>query len=131
MNKKDPFHGQEAIEKSLEDGLKRRKLNFSLETQDVLLYHNEPIYFNGDRVGEISSGMYGFYLDKSLAMGYISGPNDDAIDKMINEQKFEIEVAGIKYNKTYYQDRDLEPTEDFMFSIKLVPLTAFEQKFAN
>ena len=97
LNKKDPFHGQEAIEKSLEDGLKRRKLNFSLETQDVLLYHNEPIYFNGDRVGEISSGMYGFYLDKSLAMGYISGPNDDAIDKMINEQKFEIEVAGIKY----------------------------------
>jgi len=25
----------------------------------------------------------------------------------------------------------LEPTEDFMFSIKLVPLTAIEQKLAN
>ena len=36
-----------------------------------------------------------------------------------------------KYNKTYYKDRDLQPTEDFMFSIKLIPLTAFEQKFAN
>ena len=50
---------------------------------------------------------------------------------LIYEYKNDCLVAGIKYNKTYYQDRDLEPTEDFMFSIKLVPLTAFEQKFAN
>ena len=34
-------------------------------------------------------------------------------------------------NKTYYQDRDLEPTEDFMFSIKLLPLTSINQQFAN
>ena len=50
---------------------------------------------------------------------------------LIYEYKNDCLVAGIKYNKTYYQDRDLEPTEDFMFSIKLIPLTAFEQKFAN
>ena len=49
----------------------------------------------------------------------------------IYEYKNDCLVAGIKYNKTYYQDRDLEPTEDFMFSIKLVPLTSIEQKFAN
>ncbi len=50
---------------------------------------------------------------------------------LIYEYKNDCLVAGIKYNKTYYQDRDLEPTEDFMFSIKLIPLTAVEQKFAN
>ena len=49
----------------------------------------------------------------------------------IYEYKNDCLVAGIKYNKTYYKDRDLEPTEDFMFSIKLIPLTAIEQKFAN
>ena len=49
----------------------------------------------------------------------------------IYEYKNDCLVAGIKYNKTYYQDRDLEPAEDFMFSIKLVPLTSLEQKFAN
>ena len=49
----------------------------------------------------------------------------------IYEYKNDCLVAGIKYNKTYYKDRDLEPTEDFMFSIKLIPLTAVEQKFAN
>tara|TARA_B100000575_G_scaffold170240_1_gene136222 strand:- start:3559 stop:5988 length:2430 start_codon:yes stop_codon:yes gene_type:complete len=50
---------------------------------------------------------------------------------LIYEYKNDCLVAGIKYNKTYYKDRDLEPTEDFMFSIKLIPLTTFEQKVAN
>ena len=50
---------------------------------------------------------------------------------LIYEYKNDCLVAGIKYNKTYYKDRDLEPTEDLMLSIKLVPLTAVEQKFAN
>ena len=50
---------------------------------------------------------------------------------LIYEYKSDCLIAGIRYNKTYYKDRDLQPTEDFMFSIKLIPLTAFEQKFAN
>ena len=50
---------------------------------------------------------------------------------LIYEYKNDCLIAGIKYNKTYYKDRDLEPTEDFMLSIKLIPLTAVEQKFAN
>ena len=50
---------------------------------------------------------------------------------LIYEYRNDCLVAGIKYNKTYYQDRDLEPTEDFMFTIKLIPLTAVEQKLVN
>ncbi len=50
---------------------------------------------------------------------------------LIYEYKNDCLVAGIKYNKTYYQDRDLKPTEDFMLSIKLIPLTSVEQKIAN
>ena len=50
---------------------------------------------------------------------------------LIYEYKNDCLVAGIKYNKTYYKDRDLEPTEDFMLTIKLIPLTTFEQKIAN
>ena len=50
---------------------------------------------------------------------------------LIYEYKNDCLVASIKYNKTYYEDRDLEPTEDFMFNIRLIPLAAVEQKFAN
>ncbi|WP_440670131.1 LPS-assembly protein LptD [Candidatus Pelagibacter sp. HIMB1483] len=50
---------------------------------------------------------------------------------LIYEYKNDCLVAGIKYNKTYYNDRDLKPTEDFMLSITLIPLTSIEQKVAN
>ncbi len=50
---------------------------------------------------------------------------------LIYEYKNDCLTASIKYNKTYYKDRDLQPSEDFMFIIKLIPLAGIEQKFAN
>jgi 4-methylaminobutanoate oxidase (formaldehyde-forming) len=77
--------------------MKKRKVNFAISNNDLLMYHNEPIFFDGKIVGEITSGMYGFYLDKSLGMGYISANDSYSIEDMINLQKFEIEVAETKY----------------------------------
>jgi LPS-assembly protein len=37
-------------------------------------------------------------------------------------------VAGIKYNKSYYQDRDLKPKEDLLFTITFFPISQYEQK---
>ena len=36
-------------------------------------------------------------------------------------------TAGIKYNKTYYEDGDLKPTKNIMFTISLFPLTSFQK----
>ena len=47
---------------------------------------------------------------------------------LIYEYKNDCLVAGIKYNKTYYEDRDLKPSENLLFTITLSPLTSFEQK---
>ena len=32
----------------------------------------------------------------------------------------------IKYKKSYYEDRDLKPTENLLFTITLFPLTTYE-----
>ena len=48
---------------------------------------------------------------------------------LIYEYKNDCLTAGIKYNKIYYQDRDLLPTENFMISITLFPLTTYETNF--
>jgi len=37
-------------------------------------------------------------------------------------------TAGIQYRKSFYNDRDLQPSEDILFTISLIPLTSFEQK---
>ena len=47
---------------------------------------------------------------------------------LIYEYKNDCLIAGIEYNKSYYEDRDLKPSENLLFSITLTPLTSFEQK---
>ena len=47
---------------------------------------------------------------------------------LIYEYRNDCLTANVKYKKTYYQDRDLIPGEDLIFSITLFPLSTFEQK---
>ena len=47
---------------------------------------------------------------------------------LVYEYKNDCLLAGVKYKKTYYQDRDLMPSEDLLFTITLFPLTQYEQK---
>ena len=46
---------------------------------------------------------------------------------LVYEYKNDCLTAGIKYQKTYYSDRDAKPTEDLMLTLTLFPLTTFEQ----
>ena len=47
---------------------------------------------------------------------------------LVYEYRNDCLTAGIKYKKTYYEDRDLKPSENVFFTITLYPLTTFEQK---
>ena len=47
---------------------------------------------------------------------------------LVYEYKNDCLTAGIKYKKSYYNDRDLKPTENLMFTITIYPLTTYEQK---
>ena len=47
---------------------------------------------------------------------------------LVYEYKNDCLTAGVKYKKTYYEDRDLKPTEDLLFTITLIPITQYEQK---
>ena len=47
---------------------------------------------------------------------------------LIYEYQNDCLTAGFKYKKSYYQDRDLKPKEDLLFSVTFFPLSTFEQK---
>jgi len=34
-------------------------------------------------------------------------------------------VAAVEYNKDYYSDRDVKPTEELFFSLTIVPFSTF------
>ena len=45
---------------------------------------------------------------------------------LVYEYKNDCLTAGIKYKKSYYEDRDLKPTENLLFTLTLIPLTSYE-----
>ena len=47
---------------------------------------------------------------------------------LIYEYKNDCLTAGIKYKKTYYQDGDIQPREDLMLTLTIIPLTTYEQE---
>ena len=47
---------------------------------------------------------------------------------LVYEYKNDCLTAGIKYKKTYYEDREVKPAEDLFFTVTLFPITQYEQK---
>jgi heterotetrameric sarcosine oxidase gamma subunit len=96
FKKADGFVGREALLAQRESGVPRRRLlQFLLDDPRPLVYHNEPIYRDGERVGFVTSGMYGHTLGAAVALGYVShegGCGDD----YIRAGRYEIELAAAK-----------------------------------
>jgi heterotetrameric sarcosine oxidase gamma subunit len=68
-------------------------VQFLLQDPAPLLYHDEPIWRNGARVGRITSGMYGYTLGGAVGLGYVQLPEASPKDAFA-EGTYEIEVAG-------------------------------------
>ena len=47
---------------------------------------------------------------------------------LVYEYKNDCLTAGVKYKKTYYEDRELKPSENLFFTLSIIPLTSYEQK---
>jgi 4-methylaminobutanoate oxidase (formaldehyde-forming) len=91
------FIGREAFLKQKEAGvLKRRLVQFLLGDPEPLLHGGEPIYRNGERVGDIHSANYGHSLGGAVGLGPIK--HEGGVTKeYLQNGKFEIEVVGIHY----------------------------------
>ena len=86
------FIGRDALLRQKEAGLKKRLVQFALEDPEPLLYHNEPIYRDGEIVGYLSSGNYGHALGSAIGLGYVKNPEGVDAD-FVNSGRYEIEVA--------------------------------------
>ena len=109
MNKPDGFIGRDALVKQKEVGLHKRMVQFSLADPERLLYHNEPIWCNGELVGSITSGMFGHTVNASLGMGYVTNKNGLADKNFVTDAQYEIEVAGDRISATASLDPFYDP----------------------
>ena len=95
LDKPEGFIGAKALQKHVAEGTNRLLLQFLLEQNEKFLYHNEPIYLNGDLVGSITSGTYGHTLGAPVGLGWVTLP--DGFDRSaLEEQRWELLVAGEK-----------------------------------
>jgi len=88
------FVGREALLEQRAAGVRRRLVALALAQSDRLLYHNEPIWRDGELVGKISSGMFGHTAGAPLGLGYVAAGGEPLSDAWIAAGHYEIEVAA-------------------------------------
>ena len=93
FDKPDGFIGREALLRQKENGTSRRLVAFALNDPGPLMYHEEPIFRDGVKVGSTTSAMFGHTVGASVALGYVH--HDGGVSKdFIDSGSFEIEVAA-------------------------------------
>jgi dimethylglycine dehydrogenase len=82
---KGEFIGRDAAKRILDEPPKRRLAIFALDAGDVDPMGNEPILMNGEVVGRLTSGGFGFHVKHPIGLGYV---RRDVADQV------EIEILG-------------------------------------
>jgi 4-methylaminobutanoate oxidase (formaldehyde-forming) len=98
-DKKTDFIGRAAIEARRGKPLAKRLVAFKLDDPEPLMYHDEPIYRDGERVGAIASAAYGHTIGAAIGLGYVH--HADGVDTdMLAAGRFEIDIAGARIPAT-------------------------------
>ena len=71
-------------------------MQFRLIDREPLLFHDEPIVMDGERIGLLTSGSYGHTLGAAVGMGWVRHP-DGITPDLLRTARFELEIAGRRY----------------------------------
>jgi 4-methylaminobutanoate oxidase (formaldehyde-forming) len=87
-----PFLGREAILAQRDNSVTKMLAGFTVADRDVVLLGRETIYRNGERVGWLSSGGWGYTLRTNIGYGYVR--SRDGVDRdYVLSGSYELEVA--------------------------------------
>jgi pyruvate dehydrogenase phosphatase regulatory subunit len=107
-----PFIGREALQRQLDEGVRKLFVMLQLDNVD----HNsdldpwpwggEPIYRDGVLVGNVTTTSYGFSLGKQICLGFVhdrcpsTGERKIVTPEFVKTGIFEVDIAGIMYPAT-------------------------------
>ena len=86
------FLGRQALEQQRKEGHKKRLACFTVDDPDVVLLGRETIFRDGERVGFLSSGGWGYTVGKNIGYGYVRSPDGVSRDHVL-DATYELEVA--------------------------------------
>jgi len=86
------FRGRAAIDAQRRSGVGKRLACLVPEDRDMVLLGRETIYRNGERVGWLSSGGFGYTLDKPIGYGYVRNAGG-VTDAFVLSGRYELDVG--------------------------------------
>jgi 4-methylaminobutanoate oxidase (formaldehyde-forming) len=97
LDKPGGFIGREAVLKQKEAGPPNRRLSQVLvRDPEPMMFHAEIVHRNGEPVGEVRAGSYGFTLGGAMGLAMIEA--DGPIDaEYLEEGDWEVDIAGTHY----------------------------------
>jgi glycine cleavage system T protein len=96
FGKEAAFIGRDALLEQRERAPSRRLVQFRLSDPEPLLFRDEPIVMDGERIGLLTSGSYGHTLGTAIGMGWVRHP-DGVTPEVLRAVRFEIEIAGERH----------------------------------
>jgi len=85
---KENFIGKDALVKQKTDGIKQKLCTITLSDERTIVLGKEPIRADGNIVGWVASGGFGYSVDKSIAYAYLP------MEQAKVGKKLEIECFG-------------------------------------
>jgi 4-methylaminobutanoate oxidase (formaldehyde-forming) len=92
MKKNIAFRGREAVNRQLTSGVTQMLACFVPDDRDVVLFGRETIYRDGKHVGWLSSGGFGYTIDRPIGYGYV-GDADGVTEAFVLSGSYELDVA--------------------------------------
>jgi sarcosine dehydrogenase len=96
-----PFVGRDALLAKRDAPLKKRLATFTTEREDVVLLGRETILRDGAFAGYLTSGGYGYTVEKPIGLGYVRHA-DGVSDDFLAGGRYELIVANEKVAATLH-----------------------------
>ena len=111
LRKNTDFLGRQALESLAGQPLKKRLMGFTVDDPSVVLAGRETILRNGEPVGYLTSGGYGYTVGKNIGYGYVRN-GDGVSDEYLTSGTYELVVAAEKTPATLHFGPMFDPAMD-------------------
>ena len=88
-----PFLGRDALVAQKQAPLKKRLACFTVDDPEIVLLGRETIYRNGERVGWLTSGGWGYTVETNIGYGYVRRAGGVDLD-YLKTGTYQLEVAS-------------------------------------
>ncbi len=108
LKKSADFIGRDALEKVAGRPLAKRLTGFLVDDPEIVLVGRETILRDGQPVGYLTSGGFGYTLGANIGYGYVRNP-EGVSDAFLEGGRYELVVANEATPARYFSEPPYDP----------------------